>query len=141
MKTANNAVTAKKADFVKDDNFVNLDLASKAMINFKQLIASGKNATILNDVANSFVNKKDSATVKALTKDGIIKDLQQKVFQCQTLTNARKITGNDNFFDYAKFVKQVLSKKAPLSENQKGQSEISADDIRLLWRMQETILR
>lgn len=30
---------------------------------------------------------------------------------------------------------------ARVSENQKGQSEISADAIRLLWRMQETILR
>lgn len=120
--TKSNTVTVKKEQpNAGTDSMINIELASKAMVNFKQLIASGKNANVLNDVANSFVNKKESATVKALRLDMVLKGLESKVFQCQTIVNTRKITQADNYFDYVKFIKQVMSKKVELNDNQKGQ--------------------
>lgn len=122
MKTANNQVTVKKAPIdLSNDSMVNIELAHKAIIHLNSLAAMGKNAQILSEVANNFANKKESSNVKALRKDNVLKGLESKVFQCQTIVKARSMTQNDNYFDYAKIIKNVLSKKAPLNEKQKEQ--------------------
>lgn len=120
-KSTNTVSVKKELPNAGSDSMINIELASKAMVNFKQLIVSGKNAIILNDVANSFVNKKESATVKALRLDMTLRGLELKVFQCQTIVNTRKIVQADNYHDYVKFIKQVISKKVELNDNQKGQ--------------------
>ena len=122
MKTQNNQVTAKKAPLdLSNDSMINIELARKALNHLSDLVYMGKNAIILSEVANNFANKKETSNIKALRKDNVLKGLESKMFQCQTAVKTRAMTSADNYADYAKAVKAMLSKKAPLSDKQKEQ--------------------
>lgn len=122
MKTQNNQVTVKKAAIdLSNDSMINIELAQKALSHLNTLVYMGKNALILSEVANNFANKKETSNIKALRKDNVLKGLESKMFQCQTIVKARAMTSADNYADYAKAVKAMLSKKAPLSDKQKEQ--------------------
>ena len=122
MKTQNNQVTAKKAPIdLSNDSMINIELARKALNHLSDLVYMGKNAIILSEVANNFANKKETSNIKALRKDNVLKGLESKMFQCQTAVKTRAMTSADNYADYAKAVKAMLSKKAPLSDKQKEQ--------------------
>lgn len=116
-----NVVTAKKAPITQDDNMRNIELSIIALSHFKGLVNVGKNSAVLFDVANHFSNKKETSTVKALRLDGTLRGLESKVFEAQTEPKARKIALHDNYHDYTKFLKLILSKKTELNDNQKGQ--------------------
>ena len=122
MKTQNNQVTVKKAAIdLSNDSMINIELAKKALNHLTDLVYMGKNAIILSEVANNFANKKETSNIKALRKDNVLKGLESKMFQCQTAVKTRAMTSADNYADYAKAVKAMLSKKAPLSDKQKEQ--------------------
>lgn len=122
MKTQNNQVTVKKAAIdLSNDSMINIELARKALNHLTDLVYMGKNAIILSEVANNFANKKETSNIKALRKDNVLKGLESKMFQCQTAVKTRAMTSADNYADYAKAVKAMLSKKAPLSDKQKEQ--------------------
>ena len=125
MKTQNNQVTVKKAAIdLSNDSMVNIELARKALNHLTDLVYMGKNAIILSEVANNFANKKETSNIKALRKDNVLKGLESKMFQCQTAVKTRAMTSADNYADYAKAVKAMLSKKAPLSDKQKEQIKV-----------------
>lgn len=116
-KTAN-SVTAKTA-ITNDNDMSNIELMNKALGFFTGLVNTGKNALVLKQVAEAFTKQSDNSTTKALQLDGTLKGLESKAFTATSLTIARKIASNDNYADYLKMIKQVMSKNIELNDKQK----------------------